>query len=106
LGSRIGRTKRGGEEKESRHLELDVDDAAEQLGGQIVEAHLVAGDLVHGGLHLEIRQNKKHIESVRIWRANRRGRAESRGGGEDMSEEEEAGSVRVPARCVPAGSRG
>jgi hypothetical protein len=33
-------------------LELDVDDAAEQLGGQIVEAHLVAGDLVHGGLHL------------------------------------------------------
>lgn len=33
-------------------LELDVDDAAEQLGRQIVEAHLVVGDLVHGGLHL------------------------------------------------------
>jgi hypothetical protein len=33
-------------------LELDVEHAAEQLGGQIVEAHLVSGDLVHGRLHL------------------------------------------------------
>jgi hypothetical protein len=34
------------------NLELDVEDAAEQLGGQVVEAHLVLGDLVHGRLHL------------------------------------------------------
>jgi hypothetical protein len=42
-----------------RHLELDVDDAAEQLGGQIVEAHLVAGDLVHGGLHLKEKKQER-----------------------------------------------
>jgi len=34
------------------NLKLDVEHAAEQLGGQIVEAHLVPGDLVHGRLHL------------------------------------------------------
>jgi hypothetical protein len=48
-GRNSGETKRRGR---GGNLELDVEDAAEQLGGQIVEAHLVLGDLVHGRLHL------------------------------------------------------
>jgi hypothetical protein len=48
IGGKIG----GKHSGRRRNLELDVEHAAEQLGGQIVEAHLVSGDLVHGRLHL------------------------------------------------------
>jgi hypothetical protein len=53
-------------------LELDVDDAAEQLGGQIVEAHLVAGDLVHGGLHLERNKTQRARERANLAREPKR----------------------------------
>jgi hypothetical protein len=50
IGGKIG----GKHSGRRRNLELDVEHAAEQLGGQIVEAHLVSGDLVHGRLHLKV----------------------------------------------------
>ena len=45
---------RGKRSGKRRNLELDVEHSAEQLGGQIVDAHLVSGDLVHGRLHLKV----------------------------------------------------
>ena len=69
---------------ESGHLELDVDDAAKQLGRQIVEAHLVAGDLVHGGLHLET-PTKKNTARTTEFSARTEGEAESRAGEEELS---------------------
>jgi len=49
-------------------LELDVEDAAEQLGGQIVEAHLVLGDLVHGRLHLLDVSLREVVDEVAVAR--------------------------------------
>jgi hypothetical protein len=59
------------------HLELYVYDAAEQLVGQIVEAHLVAGNLVHEGLHLKT--TKKEMLEEQRTEAEQPPRAESRG---------------------------
>jgi hypothetical protein len=72
IGGKIG----GKHSGRRRNLELDVEHAAEQLGGQIVEAHLVSGDLVHGRLHLKVPE--QHQISAQN-RANQHQREQSKG---------------------------
>ena len=79
------------------HLELDVEDAAEQLGGQIVEAHLVAGDLVHGGLHLEIRKNAARANNSAREPKPKSLPARNREAGVELSEEGRKAGLGRPA---------
>ena len=64
---------RGKRSGKRRNLELDVEHSAEQLGGQIVDAHLVSGDLVHGRLHLKVPKSAPGTEQTSTSASRERG---------------------------------